>query len=153
MKNIFSIFLALSGILATSQGTQLLRQPSIHKGQVVFSYANDLWKASASGGSAIRLTSDIGYEMTPQFSPDGSMIAFTAEYDGNMDVYVIPSSGGEPKRITFHPSGDFVQGWTPDNKIIFRSDRESKPTQSSHLFTIGLEEHFPSKIDIGRAAF
>lgn len=153
MKNLLSIFLTLSGILATSQGTQLLRQPSIHQGQVVFSYANDLWKASTSGGSAIRLTSDIGYEMTPQFSPDGSMIAFTAEYDGNMDVYVIPSSGGEPKRITFHPSGDFVQGWTPNNKIIFRSDRESKPTQSSHLFTIGLEEHFPSKIDVGRAAF
>lgn len=153
MKHLFTLFFILSGISAMGQGTQLLRQPSIHNDQVVFSYANDLWKSSTSGGSATRLTSDIGNEMTPQFSPDGKMIAFTAQYDGNMDVYVIPSIGGEPQRITFHPGGDFVQGWTPDNKIIFRSDRESKPTQSNHLFTIGLKEHFPTKIEIGRAAF
>jgi tricorn protease len=153
MRKIINLLFAVTGILATGQGTQLLRQPTIHKDQVVFTYANDLWKASTDGGNATRLTSDIGYEMTPQFSPDGKMIAFTAQYDGNMDVFVIPAKGGEPKRITYHPSADFVQGWTPDNKIIFRSNRESKPTQSNHLFTIGLNEHFPKRIDIGRAAF
>ncbi|AGC75439.1 S41 family peptidase [Nonlabens dokdonensis] len=153
MKHLLIITVFLSGMIASSQGTQLLRQPTIHKDQVVFSYANDLWQASTNGGNAKRLTSNIGGEMSPQFSPDGKMIAFTAEYDGNFDVYVIPASGGEPERMTFHPSGDFVQGWTPDNKIIFRSNRASKPTQSNHLYTIGVNEHFPNQIEIGRAAF
>ena len=153
MKHLLIITVFLSGMIASSQGTQLLRQPTIHKDKVVFSYANDLWQASTNGGNAVRLTSDIGGEMSPQFSPDGKTIAFTAEYDGNFDVYVIPASGGEPVRMTFHPSGDFVQGWTPDNKIIFRSNRASKPTQSNHLYTIGVKEHFPNQIEIGRAAF
>ena len=78
-----------------------------------------------SGGDARRLTSDVGIEIDPMFSPDGSMIAFTGEYDGNEDVYVIPAAGGIPKRLTSHPGPDQVVGWTRDGKrVLFRSARQ-----------------------------
>lgn len=136
-----------------SQGTQLLRQPTLHGDDVVFVYANDLWKASINGGTAIRLTSDEGYESNPHFSNDGKMIAFTAQYDGNVDVFVIPSEGGEPKRLTYHPSGDFVQGWTPDGKVLFRSNREAQPTMTNKFFTVSTSGGLPEPLDIKRAAY
>ncbi|ARV08678.1 protease [Winogradskyella sp. PC-19] len=140
-------------LFSFSQGTQLLRQPTLHGNNVVFVYANDLWKASTSGGNAIRLTSDEGYESSPHFSNDGKMIAFTAQYDGNVDVFVIPSKGGEPRRLTYHPGGDFVQGWTPDGKVLFRSGRESQPTMTSKFFTVSLDGGLPQALDIPRAAY
>jgi tricorn protease len=107
--------------------TKLLRFADISKDKVVFTYAGDLWIASREGGNARRLTS-LGNELYPKFSPDGKWIAFTGEYDGNPDVYVVSAEGGEPKRLTFHPSNDIVLGWTPDGKnILFRSDRFSAP--------------------------
>src|SRR5262249_2654628 len=106
--------------------TKLLRFADISKDRVVFAYAGDLWIVSREGGAARRLTSHVGDELFPKFSPDGKWIAFTGEYDGNPDVYVISAEGGEPKRLTFHPSNDIVLGWTPDGKnILFRSDRFS----------------------------
>jgi tricorn protease len=106
--------------------TRLLRFADISKDKVVFAYAGDLWIASREGGAARRLTSHVGDELYPKFSPDGKWIAFTGEYDGNPDVYVMSAEGGEPKRLTFHPSNDIVLGWTPDGKnILFRSDRSS----------------------------
>ncbi len=153
MKNYLHFATVLFTISLFSQGTQLLRQPTISKSEVVFIYANDLWKAPISGGTAIRLTSGEGYESDPHFSKDGKTIAFTAEYDGNSDVYVIPSEGGEPKRLTFHPDGDFVQGWTPDNKIMFRSGREGKPTTTSKFYTVTIDGDFPVALDIPRGAY
>ncbi|MBT8245219.1 MAG: protease [Winogradskyella sp.] len=153
MKN-FTLGLAL--VFASnlfSQGTQLLRQPTLHGNDVVFVYANDLWKANTTGGNAIRLTSDEGYESSPHFSKDGKQIAFTAEYDGNVDVFVIPYDGGEPKRLTYHPGGDFVQGWTPDGKVLFRSGRESQPTMTNKFFTVSLNGGLPVPLDIPRAAY
>ncbi|MFY0631605.1 MAG: PDZ domain-containing protein [Flavobacteriaceae bacterium] len=150
-------FLPLLALLVTyagfSQGTRLLRQPTISKTDVVFVYANDLWKAPINGGDAIRLTSDDGYESNPHFSNDGKMIAFTAQYDGNTDVYVVSSDGGEPKRLTYHPGGDFVQGWTKDNKILFRSGREARPTQTNKFFTVSVKGGIPEALDIPRAAY
>src|SRR6202048_165488 len=106
--------------------TRLLRYADISKDKVVFAYAGDLWISSREGGAARRLTSHVGDEVFPKFSPDGKWIAFTGEYDGNPDVYVISAEGGEPKRLTFHPSNDIVLGWTPDGKnVLFRSDRLS----------------------------
>jgi len=108
--------------------TKLLRFADISKDKVVFAYAGDLWVSSREGGNARRLTSHVGDELFPKFSPDGKWIAFTGEYDGNPDVYVVSAEGGEPKRLTFHPSNDIVLGWTPDGKnILFRSDRFSAP--------------------------
>ncbi|AXT20473.1 protease [Flavobacteriaceae bacterium AU392] len=153
MKHILASLTLLSSLLSFSQGTQLLRQPTVSDTHVVFVYANDLWKAPINGGNAIRLTSDEGYESSPHFSNDGQTIAFTAEYDGNTDVYVIPANGGEPKRMTYHPSPDVVQGWTPDNKILFRSSRESRPTETNKFFTVGLNDVYPKSLDIRRAAY
>src|SRR3954466_15907666 len=110
MKRIvFGIFISLlasTAILAQAEKPMLLRQPTMNKTDIVFSYAGDLWKVSRSGGAAERLTSGTGTETSPRFSPDGNWIAFTGEYDGNIDVFVIPSTGGEPRRITYHPGAD-----------------------------------------------
>lgn len=145
------LFLGVTGIFA--QGTQLLRQPTLSKTHVVFVYANDLWKAPLSGGTAIRLTSDIGYESLPHFSYNEKWIAFSAQYDGNTDVYVIPAEGGEPKRLTFHPGGDFVQGWTPDGKVLFRSGREGRPTQTNKFYTVSSKGGLPTSLGVPRAAY
>lgn len=136
-----------------SQGTQLLRQPTLSNDQVVFVYANDLWKTNLNGGVATRLTSDVGYEFNPHISNDGQTIAFSAEYDGNVDVYTVSINGGEPKRLTYHPSPDIVQGWTPDNRILFRSSREGRPTQTNKFFTIAKTGGYPVALSIPRAAY
>lgn len=153
MRITSTFILACYGLLSMAQGTQLLRQPTISNNEVVFVYANDLWKTSMNGGSAMRLTSNEGYEQNPHFSPDGKWIAFTAEYDGNVDVYVMPSEGGEPIRLTYHPDGDYVQGWTPNGEILFRSGRHSKPTQTTKFYTVSANGGFPKAIDLERAAY
>ncbi|MEM9821043.1 MAG: PDZ domain-containing protein [Bacteroidota bacterium] len=136
-----------------SQGTQLLRQPTISTDHIVFVYANDLWKVKRSGGDAFRLTSNEGHESLPHFSPDEKWIAFSAEYGGNEDVYLIPSEGGTPQRLTWHPSGDFVQGWTPEGEVIFRSGREGRPTQTNKLYKVPMEGGLPQSLEIPRAAY
>ncbi|GFD92711.1 tricorn protease [Alteromonas sp. KUL156] len=153
MKKILTLLTLAACYTGFSQETRLLRQPTISNSEVVFVYANDLWKAPIKGGDAIRLTSDDGYESNPHFSNDGTMIAFTAQYDGNTDVYVIPATGGEPKRLTYHPSGDFVQGWTSDNKVLFRSSREGRPTQTTKFYTVSLKGELPKAVNVPRAAY
>ncbi|MBW6536647.1 MAG: PDZ domain-containing protein [Mariniphaga sp.] len=150
---LFISILMFAGITALAQGTQLLREPSISSENIVFVYANDLWKVNRNGGEAIRLTTDEGGESLPHFSPDEQWIAFTGQYDGNTDVYVIPAEGGTPKRLTWHPGGDFVQGWTPEGEVIFRSSREGYPTQLNKLYKVSPDGGFPEALDIPRAAF
>jgi tricorn protease len=112
--------------VTSAQTPTLYRQPAISKTEIAFSYAGDLWTVPRSGGDARRLTTGIGIETNPYYSPDGNWIAFTGEYDGNTDVFVVPSAGGNPRRITYHPAADFVSGWTPDGKnILFASSRNS----------------------------
>ena len=124
---------------------KLMRFPDIHGDDIVFVSGEDLWSVSAAGGEASRLTIHDGIERFPKFSPDGSLIAFTGEYDGNTDVYVMNSQGGDIRRVTFHPGMDEVVGWHPvRNKIIFCSGRNST-SRYSKLFLInpdgsGLEE-------------
>src|SRR5262245_31428485 len=117
--NVRRLLLALALVLivsaaAAAQGTRLLRQPTVSQDLVAFEYGGDLWVVSRNGGQARRLTSTPGVEADPRFSPDGSLIAFTATIAGNTDVYVVPTSGGDPKRLTYHPGIDRVRGWTPD---------------------------------------
>ena len=144
------VFLILQS--SFGQGTQLLRQPTLSARDIVFVYANDLWKVSRQGGDAIRLTTNEGYESSPHFSPDERWIAFSAEYEGNTDVYVIPANGGSPKRLSYHPTADIVQGWTPDGKVIFRSSRDSYPTMVNSWYVIGMNGGFPEKFEIPRIA-
>ncbi len=153
MKKVYLFISLLMSFGLSAQGTQLLRQPTMSDTEVAFVYANDLWKASLNGGNALRLTSNEGYESLPHFSPDGKHIAFTGQYDGNLDVYLIPSEGGEPLRLTWHPGGDFVQGWTPEGEILFRSGREGHPTQTNKFYTVSPKGGLPKTLDIPRAAF
>ena len=89
--------------------TLLLSQPATDGTQVAFIYAGDLWSARLDGSDVRRLTTDDGVESNPAFSPDGSLFAFSAQYDGNTDVFVVPARGGVPKRLTYHPGADSVQ--------------------------------------------
>jgi tricorn protease len=154
MKKIY-LFLLMAFVSAEafSQGTMLLRQPTLSADHVVFVYANDLWKAPLSGGDAVRLTTYEGYESSPHFSNDGNWIAFSAEYDGNTDVYVIPVEGGTPKRLTYHPGGDYVQGWTHTGEILFRTGRKAHPTKTSQLYTVAAKGSFPQPLVDIRAAY
>ena len=128
-----------------------LREPTVSKTQICFSYAGDLWIVDRNGGDARRLTTDVGVESDPQFSPDGQWIAFTGEYEGNDDVYVIPAGGGMPKRLTTHPSNDQVVGWTRDGKrVLFRSSRLSF-SRFDHLFTVALDGGLPEEIPLPNA--
>ncbi|MFN1835703.1 PDZ domain-containing protein [Balneola sp. MJW-20] len=146
---VISVFLSASGL---AQGTQLLREPTISKNSIVFVHANDLWKVNRSGGSATRLTSNIGGENNPHFSPDGTMIAFSGQYDGNTDVYVVPANGGEPKRLTWHPGSDVVTGWTPDGKVLFRSSRTGHPTRTNRIWKVATDGGMPEVLIVPRAA-
>jgi len=151
-KIIFGLLCVLSSQLTFGQGTRLLREPAISKEYIVFVYANDLWRTSISGGESIRLTSNEGAENLPNFSPDGKHIAFSAQYDGNTDVYVIPTEGGEPRRLTWHSGADLVTGWTPDGKhILFSSSREGVPTKESKFYKISLEGGMEESLPIPRA--
>jgi tricorn protease len=141
--------LCIASTAAFSQ-TKLLRFPDIRGDRVVFTYAGDLWTAPSSGGSAVRLTSHPGVEVFGKFSPDGKWIAFTGQYDGDEQVYVVPTSGGEPRQLTFYPAkgplaprwgwDNQVFGWTKDSKrIIFRSLRDSWSLPIARLFSVSID--------------
>src|SRR3984957_15013352 len=134
------IFAALYPLLIAAQSSHpLLQRPAFNGNLVAFSYAGDLWTVDRNGGRAARLTTGTGIETDPVFSPDGSMIAFTGEYDGNTDVFVIRATGGVPQRLTYHPAADAAVGWTPDGKnVIFRSNRESSSGRYTKLFKISV---------------
>ena len=110
-------FAALSSAVEPHAG--MLRNPDVSATHIVFRYANDLWLVPRDGGVAVPLASPPGAESFPRFSPDGTVIAFLGNYDGNRDIYTIPVSGGTPFRVTHHPSAEIVSGWTPDGRIIF----------------------------------
>ena len=143
---------APAAVAATGDSAPLLlRQPSVSRTQVVFSFAGDLWTVPRAGGDAQRLTSGVGPETEPFFSPDGSLVAFTGEYDGNVDVYVVEATGGIPRRLTFHPAADHVAGWTPDGKeVLVRSDRASFH-YFDRLFAMPLVGGLPRELPLPRA--
>src|SRR5437868_8044389 len=123
-----------------ADGPLLLRRPAVSQTQIAFTYAGDLWVVGRDGGDARRLTTGIGMETDPMFSPDGTLIAFTGEYQGNRDVYVVSANGGIPRRLTYHPGPDDVLGWTPDGKgILFRSNRNSYVDFVGQLYIVSLD--------------
>jgi tricorn protease len=114
----------------------ILQQPAISKELIAFTYAGDLWTVPRAGGRAMRLTTGVGIQSNPVFSPDGTAIAFTGDYDGNIDVFTIPATGGIPHRVTYHPADDFAVGWSRDGKsILFRSARTAA-SRYTQLFTV-----------------
>jgi len=120
--------------------TKLLTQPAVSADRVAFVYANDLWTAGLDGRDVRRLTSDVGIESYPAFSPDGKWLAFSGQYDGNVDVFVVPAAGGVPLRLTWHPGADLVNGFTPDGRaVLFTSNRFSATRAYAQLFTVPVE--------------
>ena len=136
---------------AQDAGTRFLRQPDVSAEHIVFSHANDLWRVGRDGGDAVRLTSSEGAETDASFSPDGRWIAFSGQYDGNTDVYVIPAAGGEPARVTWHPSADVAQGWTPEGEILFRSGRDGVPTRLWRFYTVPPSGGLPKPLPLPQA--
>ena len=132
--------------------TRMLAQPAISANHIAFIYAEDLWIANIDGSQPRRLTVDEGIESDPYFSPDGTLIAFSAQYDGNTDVFTIPVEGGIPTRLTWHPGADLVRGFTTDGKsVLFASQRSSFTNRYFQLFTVGINGGFPEKLQIPNA--
>jgi tricorn protease len=136
--------LAVAASLFGFQGARaapphILQTPVISKDLIAFGYAGDVWVVPRAGGRALRLTTGIGVESNPIFSPDGQTIAFTGEYDGNTDVFTIPAAGGIPHRVTYHPAADSAVAWSPDGKrIVFRSDR-TNANRTTQLFSVNAQ--------------
>ncbi|MDR1863947.1 MAG: PDZ domain-containing protein [Bacteroidales bacterium] len=150
-KLICFLLLVGSSAVFSQQESRLLRFPAVHGDRVVFTYAGDLYTVPLSGGQARKLTNAPGFEMFARFSPDGSQIAFTGNYDGNTEVYVMPAEGGSPRRLTYTATlwrdavsdrmgpNNIVMGWTPDGKkVIYRSRKQSFNDFVGQLFTVPL---------------
>jgi len=159
-------FLLVTLFLSAQPEARLLRFPTVHGNSLVFSYAGDLYITSASGGIARKLTNDPGYEMFPKFSPDGQQIAFTAQYDGNTEIYTMPSTGGVPKRLTITSTlgrddiGDrmgpnnIVMAWTPDGKTItYRSRKQSFNDFTGQLFNVAVEGGMSTELPLPTGGF
>ncbi len=142
--------------------TRLLRFPDVHGDKVVFTYAGDLWLASSDGGAAHRLTSHPGLELMAKFSPDGNMIAFTGQYGGDEQVYVMPTTGGIPKQLTFYPAAgplparwgydNLVYGWTPNGSaVLFRSLRDTFTLEDGRLYTVPVTGGMPVALPMPKA--
>ncbi|MGB6876995.1 MAG: PDZ domain-containing protein, partial [Candidatus Acidiferrales bacterium] len=141
--------LLLAGICyaQSEPGPLLLQQPTMTKTQIVFAYGGELWSVGRNGGDAIRLTTGVGIQSDPHFSPDGKWVAFTGDYGGNPDVYVVSADGGVPRRLTYHPAPDEVMGWTPDGKnILFASSRDSFAGGAGNLYTVPVTGGLPEKL-------
>jgi tricorn protease len=148
-KVIFALAICVFCVGLGAAQTKLLRFPDIYGDKVVFMYGGDLWTSSTSGGTATRLTAHPGTETYAKFSPDGKWIAFTGQYDGDEQVYIIPSTGGEPKQLTFYPAkgprpprwgfDNQVLGWTKDGtRVYFRGERDAWTTASPKVYTVSV---------------
>ncbi|HEX9081968.1 MAG TPA: hypothetical protein VF768_06795, partial [Holophagaceae bacterium] len=125
--------------------------PDVHGDRVVFTWEDDLWLGSLKGGEARRLTTHPGVETMARFSPDGKWIAFSAQYDGGLEVYVMPSEGGAPKRLTFRGPAQ-VDGWTPDSaKVLFHATYESNQRPIDRLYAVDLAGHEPEPLPLAKA--
>ncbi|MDL2319720.1 PDZ domain-containing protein [Alistipes sp. OttesenSCG-928-B03] len=162
---ILTLLLLLCGqALHAQDEARLLRFPTTNGSEIVFSYAGDLYRVPATGGEAVRLTSHVGYEMFPRFSPDGKTIAFTGQYDGNTEIYTIPATGGEPLRVTYTATnsrddlGDrmgpnnIAMGWTPDGeRIVYRNRRGDGFT--GQLYTVSRHGGLSEQIALPEGGF
>ncbi|MDR2130806.1 MAG: PDZ domain-containing protein [Odoribacteraceae bacterium] len=165
-RTVFIIGFSLYSLFLPAQEARVLRFPHSVGDKVVFSYGGDIYTVAVSGGVARKLTSHVGYEMFPRFSPDGRHIAFTGQLDGNTEVYIIPSDGGEPRRLTYTATlnrddpGDrmgpnnIVIGWTPDSKhVLFRSRCYSFNDFTGQLFTVPVEGGLPTEMPLKNGGF
>ncbi|HEX7341204.1 MAG TPA: PDZ domain-containing protein [Rhodanobacteraceae bacterium] len=129
----------------------LLRHPSMNQTSIAFEYGGELWTVPRTGGQAHVLASGMDLMAMPIYSPNGQWIAFTGTFDHNTDVYVVPATGGQPRRLTWHPGPDIAVGWTRDGKaILFRSHRHSF-ADPDQLYTVPLAGGFPHELPLPAA--
>jgi tricorn protease len=149
-----ALVLSVASSALAQVDARMLRYPAVSKEHIAFVYAGDIWLVARDGGAAHRLTASPGEESFPRFSPDGSRVAYSASYDGNVDVYVMPTTGGEAVRLTHHPMPDRVVGWTPDGKsVLFASGRESGRQRYSQFYTVALTGGLPAKLPVPYGEF
>ena len=172
MKRIFTLLALLVPLCAYAVGTsetdeaRLLRFPAVGGDQIVFSYAGDLYRVDINGGLATRLTSHVGYEVFPRISPDGKTIAFTGQFDGNTEVYSMPITGGEPKRLTYTAlvgrdlvgermgPNNIVMCWSPDGKeIVFRNKQWCFSGLRAQLQKVSVDGGMPVDIPTSEGGF
>ena len=168
MKKFFTLLFVVMPLLTLAMETgeaRLLRFPAMHGDQVVFSYAGDLYTVSLTGGVARKLTNHDGYEMFARFSPNGRQIAFTAQYDGNTEVYLMPATGGVPVRLTYTATlgrddlsdrmgpNNIVMGWKDDEHIIFRSRKHSFNAFKGELYLVNIHGGLPTQIPVPEGAW
>ena len=156
---------AVTAGVFSQQEARLLRFPAIHGDKIVFTYAGDLYTVSSAGGVARKLTNDVGYEMFARFSPDGKWLAFTGQYDGNTEVYLMPAEGGVPKRLTFTATLDrddvsdrmgpnnIVMAWKDNSHIVFRSRMNEPNDFKGQLFTVSIDGGLPEQLPLPRGGF
>ena len=150
-KVLFVLGITLLSLNVSAQGTRLLRQPDVTGSFVCFTYGADIWVAGTDGSDVSRITSTSAVEECPVLSPDAKYIAFTSNRSGTAAVYVVPRTGGTPKRLTWHPSGAYVRGWTNDGKkILFASGRDFAPRPVNRLWTVPFEGGIPELLTVQR---
>src|SRR5215217_7521025 len=136
MRKILGLqLLLLAATHLPAQETLLLRHPSISNDRLAFAYGSDIWVAARDGSNSQRLTINPDVEYNPSISPDGKWVAFSGNYEGNIDVYVVSVNGGSPRRLTYHPGTDVVRGWN-GSKVIYASGKASAMPRYSRLFQV-----------------
>ncbi len=149
------VALTLTATVAHAQvDARMLRQPTVSERHIAFVYAGDVWVMPKEGGTAQRLSSPAGEESFPRFSPDGSRIAFVGHYDGNTDIYVVPTLGGDPVRVTHHPMSDRLLGWWPDGEsLLYASSMESGRQRFNQFYRVSASGGLPEKLPVPYGEF
>ncbi len=133
---------------------RMMRQPAVSATQIAFVYAGDIWLVDKAGGVALRISSPRGEESFPRFSPDGSQLAFTGDYDGNEDIYIVPVAGGLPKRITHHGAPDRMLGWYPDGQsLLYATSMASPKNRFNQLYRVSAQGGLPVKLPVPYGEF
>ncbi|QOY90864.1 S41 family peptidase [Paludibaculum fermentans] len=152
MPRLAGLFFLVAAVSCSAYGQAnpplLAQQPTLSATQIAFVFAGDLWTVPRAGGAATRLTTNAGVEADPHFSPDGESIAFTGQYDGNTDVFVVAATGGVPRRLTYHPAADIVRGWTPDGTRVLFSSSRTNFNFTEQLFTVAASGGPASKLPL-----
>ena len=134
---------AVPMVIADGEGTSMYRYPDISDDEIVFVYANDLWRVPIEGGTALPLASPEGTEGMPRFSPSGDEVAFMGNYGGGRDIYVVPVEGGLPRRVTHHPTSERLSDWTPDGELVFSARGMGGVPRAERVYTVGAEGGMP----------
>lgn len=148
MKKIIGLsigaYLAFGAMPVQAQSeTKLLRNPAVSEKHIAFAYAGDIWIAERNGSAPVRLTVNPAFEQDPYFSPDGKWIAFTGNYDGNTDVYIVSVDGGDPRRVTSHPARDLIRGWIDNEHVLFASAGNSPTGRTMQLYSVSAKGGLP----------